>query len=258
MNILDIQNAMTQYIFTNKKDVSNLKNFLDSNQADENNERLAIYKNNTLHSLSESIVDLYPSIENVVGKDFLIATAREYLKVSPPHSAALLNFGLDFPKFLAEFEHTKSYAYLPDLARIDMLRHQAYHAADETPLTPDRIQQIPLEELAQSYIQLPKSCYILTSVFKTYSLWENIHTQADDQIQIGDTECTLIYRHNLHVKTTQISKAEYYFLNKIKNGNTLGNSLEDTLKEHTDCNTSELFASLITYQLIIYVLKDFK
>lgn len=257
MNVFDIQNLIAHYIFTNK-DTSNLKSILDTNQADESAERLAIYKNNTLHSLSESIVDLYPSIEHVVGKDFLIATAKEYLKASPPQSAALLNFGLDFPEFIAAFEHTKNYAYLPDLARIDMLRHQAYHAADETPLSPDQIQQIPIEELAQSYIQLPKSCYTLTSKFRTYSLWEKIHSQDDSEIHIDAAECTLIYRDNLHVKTAQISKEVYCFLNNIKNGCTLGDSLEDTLNQHANCNTSELFASLVNYQLIIHVLKDFK
>lgn len=257
MNIFDIQHLIAQYVFTNKE-TSSLKKILNANQVNESTERLAIYKNNTLHSLSESIVDLYPSIEHVVGRDFLIATAKEYLKTSPPHSAALLNFGLDFPEFIATFEHTKNYAYLPDLARIDMLRHQAYHAADETPLSLNQIQQIPLEELAQSYIQLPKSCYTLTSKFKTYSLWEKIHTQDDSEILIDGTEHTLIYRDNLYVKTIRISKEVYFFLEKIKNGCTLGNSLENTLKEHPDCNTSELFASLITYQLIIYVLKDFK
>ena len=257
MNILDMQSLMAQYIFTNK-DTSDLKKTLDPNQIDESDERLAIYRNNTLHSLSESVVDLYPSIEHVVGREFLIATAKEYLKVSPPCSAALLNFGLDFPDFLAAFEHTKNYAYLPDLARIDMLRHQAYHTADETPLTANQIQQIPLEELALSQIQLPKSCYILTSEFRIYSLWENIHTQTDNEIHIDSVEHTLIYRDDLHVKTTQISKEEYYFLRKIENGCTLGNSLEDTLKEYSDCNTSELFALLINYQLIIYIHKDFK
>ena len=248
---------MAQYIFTNK-DASDLKKILDSSQIDENDERLAIYRNNTLQSLSESVVDLYPSIEHVVGRDFLIATAKEYLKVAPPCSAALLNFGLDFPDFLAVFEHTKNYAYLPDLARIDMLRHQAYHAADEIPLTANQLQKIPLEELAQSRIQLPTSCYILASPFKTYSLWEDIHTPTDNEIQIDGTEHTLIYRNNLHVKTTKISKEAYCFLSKIKNGHTLGNSLEDTQKEHTNCNTSELFALLITYQLIIYAHKDLK
>jgi len=257
MNILDMQSLMAQYIFTNK-DTSDLKKLLDSNQVDESDERLAIYRNNTLHSLSESVVDLYPSIEHVVGRDFLIATAKEYLKVSPPYSAALLNFGLDFPEFLATFEHTKNYAYLPDLARIDMLRHQAYHADDESPLSPHQIQQIPLEELAQSYIQLPKSCYILASEFRTYSLWENIHTQDDNEIQIDGKEHTLIYRNDLHVKTTKISEEEHYFLSRIKNGHTLGSSLEGTLKEYTNCNTSELFALLITYQFIIYIHKDFK
>lgn len=254
MNILEMQNLMAQYVFINK-DESDLKKLLDSSQADENTERLAIYKNNTLHSLSESVVDLYPSIEHAVGRDFLIATAKEYLKVSPPHSAALLNFALDFPDFLATFEHTKNYAYFPDLARIDMLRHQAYHAADEIPLTVDHIQQIPLEELAQSQIQLPKSCYLLTSKFKAYSLWESIRAQSDNEIHIDGTESTLIYRENLHVKTTQISQEAYYFLNKIKDGHTLGESLEKTLKEHTDCNTSELFALLITYQLIISIIR---
>lgn len=255
MNVFDMQNIMAQYIFINQ-DESDLKKLLDSSQTDESTERLAIYKNNTLHSLSESVVDLYPSIEHVVGRDFLIATAKEYLKVSPPHSAALLNFGLDFPDFLATFEHTKNYAYFPDLARIDMLRHQAYHATDETPLTVDQIQQIPLEELAQSQVQLPQSCHLLTSKFKTYSLWESIRAQSEDKIHIDGMESTLIYREDLHVKTAQISQEAYYFLTKIKNRHTLGSSLEETLTEHTDCNTSELFALLINYQLIISIHKD--
>lgn len=250
MKISNIQKDLTQYVFTNTN-IDTVKKYLTNENSDENTERLEIYRNNTLHSLSESIIDLYPSIEHVVGNDFLRATAKEYLKVSPPNSATLLDFALDFPEFLMSFEHTKKYAYLPDLARIDALRHQSYHAADETALTVEQIQNIPLDQLAEYKVQLPSSCYLIESPFKCFTLWENIKKENNSELSVEGNENILIFRNTFLVETISIDDGQAYFIQQLINKIPLGKSLEYTLESFNDYNTALLFSLLITNELII-------
>jgi hypothetical protein len=41
----------------------------------------------------------------------------------------------DFPDFIEQFEPASSVPYLADVARLEMLRVRAFHAADADPLT---------------------------------------------------------------------------------------------------------------------------
>src|SRR3546814_4089632 len=65
--------------------------------------------------------------------------ARLYVKDVPPRSRVLAFYGDSLPAFIETFSPTASVPYLADVARLEMLRVRAYHAADSTPLSTDAI-----------------------------------------------------------------------------------------------------------------------
>ena len=96
--------------------------------------RFAVYRNNVAVSLAGALAQRFPVIRRLVGEAFFAALARSFIAAHPPASPVLLDWGEAFPGFLAAFPPLAAYPYMADVARIEMARGRAYHAADAAAL----------------------------------------------------------------------------------------------------------------------------
>ncbi|MFN3319811.1 MAG: DUF2063 domain-containing protein [Allorhizobium sp.] len=110
--------------------------------------RFAVYRNNVLVSLIDAMASIFPTVQNLVGEDFFRAMARLYVSAHPPTSPLLFTYGETFPAFLENFPPAADLPFLADVARVERLWLDAYHAADAQPLDPTALAQVPAEELA--------------------------------------------------------------------------------------------------------------
>ena len=92
--------------------------------------RLAVYRNNVLGSLVDGLVSSFPVVQALVGEDFFRAMAAMFVRVAPPCSPVLAEYGGGFANFIASFAPAGGLPYLPDIARLEFARIQAFHAAD--------------------------------------------------------------------------------------------------------------------------------
>src|SRR5437867_3948552 len=97
-------------------------------------ERLGIYRNTLISSLTTALRLCYPAIHRLVGADFFDSVAQLYVEQQPPHSAYLDDYGGEVPDFLARFPPAASLCYLPDVARLEWAVNRALHAVDAQPL----------------------------------------------------------------------------------------------------------------------------
>lgn len=104
--------------------------------------RFAVYRNNVVASLINALTDTYPVTQELVGEAFFRAMAREYVLTEPPRSRVLAFYGLSFADFVERFPPAASLPYLADVARLEMVRVQAYHAADGTSLSAEVITEL--------------------------------------------------------------------------------------------------------------------
>jgi len=95
--------------------------------------RFAVYRNNLIVSLVDALADTYPVVQEMVGVEFFRAMAREFVRVQPPASPVLAHYGAGFAEFIEDFPPAADLPYLPDLARLELMRVEVYHAADDTP-----------------------------------------------------------------------------------------------------------------------------
>ncbi|MNB83139.1 hypothetical protein PS726_01860 [Pseudomonas fluorescens] len=93
----------------------------------------AVYRNTVLKGAIDALLANFPTIERLVGTDWLRSAAAIHARLSPPTDARLLYYGADFPDFLDGFEHAREMPYLGDVARLDLLWTQV-HCADEEPV----------------------------------------------------------------------------------------------------------------------------
>ena len=126
--------------------------------------RFAVYRNNVAHSLSRALAARFPVIERLVGADFFRPLAAAFIAAHPPASPMLFQWGADFPGFLAGFEPLRELPYLGDVAQLEWLRGEAYHAADARPADAAALARAA-EAPAQTLAQLHPSVRLITSRF---------------------------------------------------------------------------------------------
>lgn len=134
-------------------------------------QRFAVYRNNVTVSLVEALCTAFPVVRAMVGDDFFREMARVFLRAQPPRSPVLATYGTGFPAFIAQFPPAATLAYLPDLARLEAARTQAYHAADAASLPPQAFASTAETALPGLRVKLHPTARILASPYAIVSLW---------------------------------------------------------------------------------------
>jgi len=80
--------------------------------------RFAVYRNNVVVGLVETLKAAYPAILRLVGEEFFVAMARMYVRAEPPASPIMLDYGAGFPRFIGQFEPATALPYLRLLREI--------------------------------------------------------------------------------------------------------------------------------------------
>lgn len=189
--------------------------------------RFAVYRNNVVVSLIDALADSYPVVQALVGEEFFRAMAREFIHQSPPRSPVLAWYGEGFADFIAGFGPAESLPYLSDVARIEWLRIEAWHAADIKPISVENFAALldDVDALPHARITFHPALRVVISAHPVISLWA-AH-QADDpsadvgKIDMSRGECALLVRPELDVEIVRIDPVAAAFIALLRQGETL-------------------------------------
>lgn len=95
--------------------------------------RFDVHRNNVVASLVAALADTFPVVQALVGEPFFGAMAALFVRQHPPASPVLAAYGADFPGFIEAYAPAAVLPYLADVARLELARVQAFHAADAAP-----------------------------------------------------------------------------------------------------------------------------
>lgn len=190
-------------------------------------QRLQIYRNNVIMSLSELLTITYPMVQALVGDNCFQQLARHHvLNAHYPHGDVRY-YGEGFAKQIVHFKEVMQQApYLQDVAQLEWCIDQCRQSTDQyRPAT--QIQ--PLTELAQltpaqqSEIQLhiQPSLQRIESPFRVLSLYHAMQNNELDDFDINKPEqgCCFISSDQLHV--TPLSDGHYLLLTQITQGQSI-------------------------------------
>ena len=133
--------------------------------------RFAVYRNNVVAGLIDALQESFPATCRIVGDVFFRVMAREYVKIAPPTSPILLNYGAGFAEHIQGFEPARELPYLADVARIERAWLEAYHAAEAVPLEASHFAGIAPDLLPQLRLQLHPSLRVVRSKFPVLTIW---------------------------------------------------------------------------------------
>lgn len=197
--------------------------------------RFAIYRNNVMASLIDALADTYPVTQLLVGDEFFRAMAKIYIEQTPPTSPILAHYGDSFPQFIADFPPAASVPYLADLARMEILCVQAYHAADcdQALYANLEVALMNMASLPDLYACLHPSTGIISSPYAIASIWAaHQGTARLENIDPNRAEHVLVIRPFLEVDVLLIDGGTAQFIAYLLQGTSLGLALE-LANQHT-------------------------
>lgn len=196
--------------------------------------RFSVYRNNVIASLTEALMAAYPTIAALVGEEFFRAMAPAYISENPPQSAMLMTFGEDFGTFLDSFEPVEAVPYLGDVARLEEGWLKAYHAADQKPLDPRRLQEIDPDLLGEITFSFHAATQILKGTHPAYSIWA-AHKETDIEAAmaniINQPEDILITRPEWDVTVVKLPAGGFAFIEALKAGSTLAEAADHAAEQ---------------------------
>jgi hypothetical protein len=217
--------------------------------------RFAVYRNNVMVSLIDALADTYPVVQTLVGEEFFRAMARVFAQHNPPRSAVMAYYGRDFAEFVATFHPAASVPYLADVARLEMARVMAYHAADVAPVATE-VWQAALadpEQLLSLRLVLHPSVHVIKSSFAIFSVWA-AHQDAicPSSIDPDVAQSVLVYRAGLEVETMELAARTDAFVSALLTGHTLLDAAHAACSGDPEFNLTNALTLLLRLQLITH------
>lgn len=193
--------------------------------------RFNIYRNNVLVSLLDALTDSFPVVAQLVGADFFRAMAREFVLHWPPQSPVMLDYGAGFAAFVESFPPAASLPYLADVARLERLRIETYHAADASATDGAVALAAAMAEpdrLAALRLRLHPACRCLSSAHPVFSIWAAHQGQGElQQVDMARAEDVLVFRPAHEVLVLALAPGGADFVRALAEGRRLGAAAAD-------------------------------
>lgn len=205
-----------------------------------------VYRNTVLKGSVDALVANFPTVERLVGTEWLKAAGTIHVRQSPPTDSRLLQYGAGFPDFLQAFEHAREIPYLGDVARLDLLWTQVHCAEDESDIDPSELANLSPTDLASSRLTPKAACrwaWFLDN--PAYTLWRFNREERDIPDELDwRGEGALLTRKQAQVCWQAASVADCRFLDACAAHLPLGQAAEKALEVQPDLDFSELIARL--------------
>ena len=185
--------------------------------------RFNVYRNNHAVGLIDALAANFPVTQRLVGEEFFRAVARAFVAGHPPQTPVLLAYGDEFPDFIDTFEPAGQVPFLADVARLEVIIAQSYHATDATPVGLERLSEFPENDLPSLRFKLHPSLGLLQSAWPIFTLWQMHQQEEQPNIQDIDWqgECGLSVRPAIDVDVERTAVETFDFLTQLNRGSTL-------------------------------------
>ena len=214
-------------------------------------ERLAIYRNNVILSLSTAIADTFPVVKRLIGVECFNAAAIAFVRGHPPEQPSLLFYGNGFIDYIKTYPACVDLLYLSDIAQLEWNYIRAFHGEDDDLMDNQVLQQIAPESLGDVIFDIHPSVQLMQSDWPVDTIWEENLKQDVEIIDLQNhTGCKLlIYRDQLQVQVVNLNPDCFNFLSSLADGKSITNAWSDTLDNRqrenlTDIDESELSGML--------------
>ena len=217
-------------------------------------QRLNIFRNNYQISLSEALADIYPVLQQLIGEPAFFVLAQRYLLAHPSSSGNLHDLGHALASFIVDVEELQSLAYLSDVARLEWIIHQAYHAADHDGLDLLKLQNLNEADYGRLLFKSHPSVYLAAFDYAAVSIW-NAHqlSSVTEPIDPAHAELAMVYRHQHEVSLSLLKPVEYSFLDSLCSNQSLAVAAQNAIKQDANFDLNNALLELVRTNVLVDV-----
>ena len=216
--------------------------------------RFAVYRNNVVVGLIDTLMAAYPAVARLVGVEFFRAMARSYVAAHPPTSPIMLDYGAGFADFVEAFAPARSLPYLADVARLERAWVEAYHSAEAVALSADDLAAaIPPERFEKVVLILHPSFRLVRSRYPIVAIWGmNIAGGVPTPVDLGVAEDALVVRPGAEVEVRSLpTKGEAEFLSALKHGRNVSDAALEAFSVNPRFDLVSSLVGLLSFGLIV-------
>jgi hypothetical protein len=212
--------------------------------------RHGMHRHHATGGLVAALAERFPVVQRLVSEDVFRGMARAYVTQEPPRSPVLQQLGATFPAFIDSFDTVAAIPYLGDVARLELARSRAAHAADAAPLSEDDL----ASTAADTRLTLHPSISVVASRHPVVSIWE-AHCDADATVpvQSWSAETALVARPFHAVDLWRLPPGGGAFLTALARGMTIAQAAKTACSADgafdLDANLTILFGARIVTRL---------
>jgi hypothetical protein len=210
---------------------------------------ITVHRNTVLKGLMDALADNYPTVERLVGRDWFVACAAEYVRAFPPAVPMLALYGAGFAEHLSGFGQAASLSYLSGVARIDRLWTEAHFARDAETLASNALARLPPAQLFEQRLAIHPATRFGWFKHSAVTIWLRnrppIIAPVSLEIDGGD-ECALLTRPRGAVECIQIDTGACTFLTRIGDGASLGEAATAVLESDATADIAGHLARFIS------------
>lgn len=188
-------------------------------------DRLRIYRNNVIVSLSEALAVAFPATRRLLGENFFENAAVAYAMAHKPASPLLFEYGATFGDFLARLPGVAPYPFVPEAARIEFARIEATHAADTAPLTPDALATVAPQSLGTLVFTAHPATRLVPTPAGGLAAWQQNQDPPQPAVSAA---AALITRPHAALSVAPLSRPAHDFTEALLRGATLGEAVDGT------------------------------
>ena len=150
-------------------------------------ERLSIYRNNFLISLTEALKANFRVTLQLLGSDFFEQAIRHFVLSHPPQRPCLFEYGAEFPDYLRDLPQLAAMSYVAEMARFEFARIAAYNAPVEQYVSADTLAGLSPGQLEALRIRRARHVQIVAVRAPIVELWQAHQEPEPDLMHIDMT-----------------------------------------------------------------------
>ncbi|PFG58727.1 putative DNA-binding protein [Vibrio sp. ES.051] len=158
------------------------------------NERIQIYRNHFIISLSEVLSATYPMVEALIGDECFAQIARQHVLSHPLAEGNVVHYGAGFQDTIMQFSQVIAQApYVPEVAKFEWSMDLARQIQSEKVAKPNRIPlsalaQVTAEQQPQLVFHLRTGSRSFDSNYAVFDLFRAMQTQDFEQLNINQLQ----------------------------------------------------------------------
>lgn len=188
-------------------------------------DRLDVYNGGYLTRLHDALRSDFPGLIHALGDDAFFDLAKDYVQRHPSKHANLIFFARRLPEFIAKQRQLPNRAFLRDLARLEWLMCESFHAVTDQRLDVNALQELSATDWQDLVLKMSPTLRLLHSSYPVDHFLQAVFDAEDPEIPERKTSYLVIYRKDYRVWRRRLSKPGYRILSSLTSGESFGTAI---------------------------------